>query len=116
MGYICLHLYLCITQLLDLLSLEIKGHSPRTNYKQHGPERSPRRLPYLGPHLGRLLGVDSQHVLVVTEGVEAVFVLSADVAPQGLKDAMGLQDRKGVFTSRDYRTENRQESEVLRTH
>lgn len=88
----------------------------RTNYKQHGPGRSPRRLPYLGPHLGRLLGVDSQHVLVVTEGVEAVFVLSADVAPQGLKDAMGLQDRTGVFTSRDYRTENRQESEVLRTH
>ena len=99
-----------------LLSLKIKGHSPRTNYKLHWPEQSPHCLPYLGPHLGRLLGVDSQHVLVVTEGVEAVFVLSTDVAPQGLQDAMGLQDRTGVFTSRDYRTENRQENEALRTH
>lgn len=102
MGYICLNLYLCKTQLLYLLSLEIKGHSPRTIYKQHWPEQSPHCLLYLGPHLGRLLGVDSQHVLVVTEGVEAVFVLSADIAPQGLQDAMGLQDRTGVFTSRDY--------------
>lgn len=67
----------------------------------HWSERSLLCLVYLGLHLGRLFGVDSQHVLVMTDGVEAIFVLSPDVAPQGLENAMGLQERTVVFTSRD---------------
>lgn len=44
----------------------------------------------LGLHLSSLLRIHSQDVLVVADGVLAVFVLGAHVASQGLQDAVGL--------------------------
>ena len=41
-------------------------------------------------HLSSLLGVHSQDVLVVADGVLTVLVLGTDVPPQGLQDAVGL--------------------------
>lgn len=44
----------------------------------------------LGLHLSSLLRIYSQDVLVVADGVLAVFVLGANVSSQGLQDAVGL--------------------------
>lgn len=51
-------------------------------------------LVYLGFHLGGLFWVNSQHVLVMTNGMQAIFVLSTDVTTKSLKNAMWLQDQK----------------------
>lgn len=46
---------------------------------------------YLRLHLRSLFWVNLQNVLVMANGVQAVFVLSADVALQGLEDTVGLR-------------------------
>lgn len=45
----------------------------------------------LGLHLCSLLGIHSQDVLVVTDGVLAVLVLGTHVPSQGLQDAVRLK-------------------------
>lgn len=51
---------------------------------------------YLRFHLCSLFWVNCQDVLVMADGVQAVLVLSTNVALQSLQDAVGLQDlRRG---------------------
>lgn len=55
----------------------------------HQDEETDLRL-----HLSSLLRIHSQDVLVVADGVLAVFVFGADVPSQGLQDAVGLHRTK----------------------
>ena len=59
---------------------------------------------HLGFHLGGLFWVNSQHVLVMTNGMQAIFVLSTDVTTKSLKNAMWprwvrLQGSQVIFQS-----------------
>lgn len=47
-------------------------------------------LVYLGFHLGSLFRVNSQHMLVMTNGVQAIFVLGTDITAQSLQNTMWL--------------------------
>ena len=49
---------------------------------------------YLRFHLCSLFWVNCQDVLVMADGVQAVLVLSTDVALQSLQDAVGLRGLK----------------------
>lgn len=46
---------------------------------------------YLRFHLRSLFWVNLQNVLVMANGVQAVFVLRTDITLQGLEDTVGLQ-------------------------
>lgn len=48
----------------------------------------------LGLHLGSLLGVHGQDVLVVADGVLTILILGTHVPLQSLQDTMGLRRQK----------------------
>lgn len=51
-------------------------------------------------HLSSLLGIHSQDVLVVADGVLTVLVLSADVPSESLQDAVGLKETGKIQMTR----------------
>lgn len=55
-------------------------------------------------------------MLVMTDGMQAIFVLCADVTPQGLENAMRLQERTVVLRSRDYRMKTGRKAELKNPH
>lgn len=74
---------------------ETSYNTQRIYYEQMNQVRIGILKTDLWLHLSSLLGIHSQDVLVVADGVLAVLVLSTDVPPQGLQDAMGLKETAG---------------------